>query len=239
MNNDRPPPVSTNDAGQENLRDCIANAGTLAIADAMIVVDQIAVELGRLHRSGKAHGAIGPSSIVLTDDGFAKIGGAELASLGPHRDVDIADDFCGLGWTLHFMLTGCDAIPGTCQSAGDAKAAGGTWVPGQNVLENSLRCSPAAIESVDLGVVNPIFRRLVSRDETQRYASAEELRSDLRRFGYEQCEAFSDCGEPQPAEADSSPFPRSKNSGKRRHWAAALVFVAVVVFAAASCHYWP
>ncbi|GAA4470694.1 hypothetical protein [Novipirellula rosea] len=239
MNNDRPPPVSTNDAGQENLRDCISNAGTMAIADAMIVVDQITVELGRLHRCGKAHGAIGPSNIVLTDDGVAKIGGAASASLGPHRDVDIADDFRGLGWTLHFMLTGCDAVPATRPPESDPGIAADAFVPDQNVLENSLRCSPAAVGAADLGVANPIFRRLVSRDETQRYASAEELRSDLRRLGFEQFEALSDSGEPQVAEAESSPIPRSQTSGTRRHWAAALVVVAVVVVAAASRHYWP
>ncbi|EMI22918.1 serine/threonine protein kinase [Rhodopirellula maiorica SM1] len=203
-------------AEQETLRDCISTAGTLAVADAIFVVDQIAAQLDCWHRRGKAHGAINPSNIFLTDDGFTRIGGDEIArgvsGYEFKRNADVGSDLRNLGWTLRFMLTGRDPEAPTCQSASD------------------------------LGVANPIFRRLVSRDETDCYRSAAEMRFDLRQRGFDQLEPLATSREsiaaaPQSNEDPVSQEPELRRPNVPRHWVAAAVVVVIVV-ATMSRRYW-
>ncbi|GAA5504997.1 hypothetical protein [Novipirellula caenicola] len=224
----RPPPTTAQNSEPESLRDCIANAGTLAIDDAIIVVDQIAAELDRLHRGGKVHRAISPSSIVLTDDGFARIGGGDVEPVTAAQEFDlVADvgrDLRGLGWTLHYMLSGDDPTASADPIEAEAE-------------------SVANRDTADLGAANPIFRRLVSRDETDRYESAVELRIDLRRQGFEHLEPLADSIPPITSSPESGQAPVSRElelpqPRVRRNWVAVGVVVTVIVVASVSRHYW-
>ncbi|WP_442511124.1 hypothetical protein SH528x_002790 [Novipirellula sp. SH528] len=172
----RSPPTTVADASLENLRDCINNAGTLAIADAITVVDQIASLLAVLHCNGITHGAIEPANIVLNDEGIPTLVGGECSAsiqkINPDKETarpgdegtmaaqaaDVSVDLQGLGWTLYFLLTGRGPI-------------------------NSSDLAHLDAVDAELGVANPIFRQLISQDETQRYASVNELRFDLRKRG--------------------------------------------------------
>ncbi len=172
----RSPPTTVADASLEKLQDCINNAGTLAIADAITVVDQIASLLAVLHCNGITHGAIEPANIVLNDEGLPKLVDGECSAsiqkINPDKETaspgdedtmaaqaaDVSVDLQGLGWTLYFLLTGRGPI---------------------NLNDR------AYLDAVDaeLGVASPIFRQLISQDETQQYASVDELRFDLRKRG--------------------------------------------------------
>ncbi len=163
--------------------------GPLAVEEAVAVAVQLARGLAAAHARGIVHRDVKPGNVVLTVDGTVKLldfGLAKLAEvtvtvpgvapgtvayMSPEQAcgdrLDARTDLWSLGVVLYEMLTGLRPFRG-----GNARALVHAIVDGDPEPITKLR--PETPEPVAR-----IVERLLRKDPEARYASAEELSTDL------------------------------------------------------------
>ena len=179
------------------LSEIIRTEGPLHPNRAAEITADVAAALGFAHRNGVVHRDVKPGNILITPSGQVKVadfGIAQAATTGeaavnltqagsvmgtatyfsPEQaqghSVDPRSDLYSLGCVLYEMLTARPPFAGDSPVAVAYKHVQEQPVPPSRINPNV----PPALEAVDL--------KLLAKDPAQRYASAEDLRSDLRRF---------------------------------------------------------
>jgi serine/threonine-protein kinase len=178
-----------------NVRDLIAQAGRLDVADATNYALQIAAALVHTSAQGVIHRDIKPSNIVITPAGRAKLvdlglarkedkehPGVELTVAGTTlgtfdyispeqardpRTADVRSDIYSLGCTLYHMLTGDPPYPE------------GTVL--QKLLQHQADTAPnpAAKNRRVPQNLSAVVQKMMAKDPRRRYQAAEHLVRDL------------------------------------------------------------
>jgi len=172
-----------------SLRERLRCEQTIAVADAIRIVRQVASALGEAHRRGVVHRDIKPENILLVgsealvaDFGIACVTdgatGSGLTAPGvivgtphymspeqasPDEPVDGRSDLYALGCVLFEMLSGNVPYRGASTRAVLAQHVS---APPPNLPVRRADLPPA---------LNDVLRRLLAKHRDQRYASAEEL----------------------------------------------------------------
>ncbi|MGD9710503.1 MAG: WD40 repeat domain-containing serine/threonine protein kinase [Thermomicrobiales bacterium] len=179
----------------ETLEDRLSRSSKLPVADAVSIARQVAEGLSAAHRQGLLHRDIKPGNIWLDPNGDVKlldfglaraIGGGDaltqsgllvgtLKYLSPEQargvTLDERSDLFSLGCVLYQMLTGKLPHDGT-----DAISQ----------LHSLANTQPRRIESLNQDVpadLAELTHRLLSREATQRPATAAEVASALQQMG--------------------------------------------------------
>jgi len=179
------------------LSEIIRTEGPLHPNRAAEITADVAAALGFAHRNGVVHRDVKPGNILITPSGQVKVadfGIAQAATTGESavnltqagsvmgtatyfspeqaqgHAVDPRSDLYSLGCVLYEMLTSRPPFAGDSPVAVAYKHVQEQPVPPSRINPNV----PPALEAIDL--------KLLEKDPAQRYASAEDLRSDLRRF---------------------------------------------------------
>lgn len=176
----------------EILSSRVRNRGPLPTSEAVSVLQQAGKALSYAHGLGVVHRDIKPSNLMLTQDGILKILDFGLARLGatgaaernknmfmgtpeymsPEQienpdSVDGRSDLYSLGATLFFLLTGKALFTGDQMQVARAQ------------LHQKPTPLFVARNDVDLRL-DAVFQRLVAKRPEDRYASAQELLSNLK-----------------------------------------------------------
>jgi tetratricopeptide (TPR) repeat protein/tRNA A-37 threonylcarbamoyl transferase component Bud32 len=172
----------------ETLKARLARAGALPVAEAVRITNQIASGLSAAHAAGIVHRDLKPANIMLLPDGTVKILDFGLAKvrdltltassdrlgtaayMAPEqidgRPVDRRTDLWALGVVLYEMLTGKRPFEGD-----DAISVAHAIVHREPVRPSALR--------VDTRGLDDVVFKLLRKDPTERYASAEVVASAL------------------------------------------------------------
>ncbi len=177
-----------------SLADLIAAEGTLHHDRAAEICTDVAAALGFAHRNGTVHRDVKPGNILITPSGQVKVtdfgiarafgGGDELTQTGSvmgtatyfspeqaqGKSVDPRSDLYSLGVVLFEMITGTPPFLGESPVA----------IAYKHVQEAPPR--PTSINPAVPKTLEAVIARLLAKNPNQRYASAEDLRADLRRF---------------------------------------------------------
>jgi TolB-like protein len=161
--------------------------GSLELAEALSITLQVAEALEKAHEKGIIHRDVEPANIMVPKEGSAKLidfGLAKLADttritkrgvtvgtvayMSPEQargeDIDERTDLWSLGVVLWEMLTGQPAFRGEND---------------QVVLRNILSAEPSSTKGIPPDL-DPILRRALAKEKSERYPSAGELLADLR-----------------------------------------------------------
>ncbi len=177
-----------------SLAEIIRAEGTLHPDRSAEISTDVAAALGFAHRNGTVHRDVKPGNILITPAGQVKVtdfgiarafgGGDDLTQTGSvmgtatyfspeqaqGKNVDPRSDLYSLGVVLFEMLTG------TPPFLGDSPVA----IAYKHVQEAPPR--PTSINPAIPKSLEGIISRLLAKNPDQRYASAEDVRADLRRF---------------------------------------------------------
>jgi eukaryotic-like serine/threonine-protein kinase len=199
-----PPFIATEYIDGETLRKRLSN-GPLRLIDALEVTIQLASALASAHAAGIVHRDIKPENIMLRGDGYAKVLDFGLAKLAPHAaavDSEAA--------TRNLVKTDPGAVMGTVSYMSPEQARGmpvdartDLWSLGVVLYEMSTGKVPFVGETatdVILAVVDrepiPLSRqsgafpealewivaKALTKDREDRYQTAREMMTDLRRL---------------------------------------------------------
>jgi serine/threonine-protein kinase len=180
--------------------------GAMPPAEALEVAAQMASALRAAHEAGIVHRDVKPENVMLRPDGYVKVLDFGIAKLAPHgtntaegnghnistvrthpglimgtdrymspeqargQEVDARADVWSLGCVLYEMLAGVP--PFTGETASDVVAA-------------VLKTDPAPLPQVATGTPGELQRivgKCLKKDREERYPSAEELFTDMRRL---------------------------------------------------------
>ena len=205
-----------------SLAEIIRTDGPLHPDRAADIATDVAAALGFAHRNGLVHRDVKPGNVLVTRNGQVKVAdfGIATAIAGPQHDltqagtvmgtatyfspeqaqgrpVDPRSDIYSLGVVLYEMLLGRPPF------SGDSPVA----VAYQHVQDSppSLRGSGAAVaESLEA-----VTLKLLAKNPVNRYPTAEDLRSDLRRYR----EGAHDLRPVGPAPAAERPAAPSSQAG--------------------------
>ncbi len=224
-----------------SLADILRTQGPLHPDRAAEVATDVAAALGFAHRNGLVHRDVKPGNVLVTANGHVKVAdfGIATAMVGTQteltqagtvmgtatyfspeqaqgRPVDPRSDLYALGIVLYEMLLGRPPF------SGDSPLA----VAYQHVQEGPppLRASGAAVaESLEA-----ITLKLLAKNPVNRYPTAEDLRSDLRRYreGAHDLRPASPTGARAAAPAGPPPVDYGRGSRNRRDdgWRRTLLF---------------
>ncbi len=182
----------------EALTDLIARGGSLPMTDAIAIIQQIASALGAAHQRGIVHSDLKPDNVFLVkrgesstyvkvlDFGIAKVGGAasKLTRTGvvfgtPHymspeqaagQSVDQRTDIYALGVIMYEVFTG--KVPF------DADTFMGILT--KHMFESPI--PPSATAGKQLGAVEDVILKALSKKPEARYQTMDELIADLQRI---------------------------------------------------------
>lgn len=177
-----------------SLAEIISAEGTLHPDRSAEIATDVAAALGFAHRNGTVHRDVKPGNILITPSGQVKVtdfgiarafgGGDDLTQTGSvmgtatyfspeqaqGKNVDPRSDLYSLGIVLFEMITGSPPF------LGDSPVA----IAYKHVQEAPPR--PTSINPAVPKSLEGIIARLLAKNPDQRYASAEDVRADLRRF---------------------------------------------------------
>ncbi len=179
-----------------SLADIIRSDGSLAPKRACDIASEVAAALGFAHRSGVVHRDIKPANILVSNQGVVKVAdfgiaralnaateqgltqaGAVMGTatyFSPEQAqghaLDPRSDLYSLGIVLYEMLTGQPPFSGDNPVSIAYKQVHEQPVPPSQHRPGL----PEGLEAVTL--------KLLTKNPTSRYANADELRADLRRF---------------------------------------------------------
>ena len=177
-----------------SLAEVLRAEGTLHPDRAVEICTDAAAALGFAHRNGTVHRDVKPGNILITPDGQVKVtdfgiarafgGGDELTQTGSvmgtatyfspeqaqGKNVDPRSDLYSLGIVLFEMVTGRPPF------IGDSPVA----IAYKHVQESPPR--PTSLNPAIPKPLESVIARLLAKNPAQRYPSAEEVRTDLRRF---------------------------------------------------------
>ncbi len=193
-----------------SLAEVLRAEGTLHPDRAAEICTDAAAALGFAHRNGTVHRDVKPGNILITPDGQVKVtdfgiarafgGGDELTQTGSvmgtatyfspeqaqGKNVDPRSDLYSLGIVLFEMVTGRPPF------IGDSPVA----IAYKHVQEAPPR--PTSLNPAIPKPLESVIARLLAKNPAQRYPSAEEVRTDLRRFRQ---------GEPLMSSSGAAPAP--------------------------------
>lgn len=177
-----------------SLAEIIRAEGTLHPDRSAEIATDVAAALGFAHRNGTVHRDVKPGNILITPSGQVKVtdfgiarafgGGDDLTQTGSvmgtatyfspeqaqGKNVDPRSDLYSLGIVLFEMITGNPPF------LGDSPVA----IAYKHVQEAPPR--PTSINPAVPKSLEGIIARMLAKNPDQRYASAEDVRADLRRF---------------------------------------------------------
>jgi len=229
----------------ETLKDAIQRQGPMPIGRALVVAAGVARALQAAHRKGIVHRDIKPQNILLTADGEVKVAdfGIARAATGTtivHTNTiigsahyfapeqarggytDVKSDLYSLGAVLYEMLSGQPPFEGATPVAVALKHLQEEPVP----LRKRRPEVPRSVEA--------IVTRLLAKDPSERYQSADAVLVDLRR-------SLDEIGEPlagdDGGEAGEPTQPHNGHKARRKGpwrriwpWAVAVVLLLALAF---------
>lgn len=199
-----------------SLAEVLRAEGTLHPDRAAEICTDAAAALGFAHRNGTVHRDVKPGNILITPDGQVKVtdfgiarafgGGDELTQTGSvmgtatyfspeqaqGKNVDPRSDLYSLGIVLFEMVTGRPPF------IGDSPVA----IAYKHVQESPPR--PTSLNPAIPKSLESVIARLLAKNPAQRYPSAEEVRTDLRRFRQGE-PLMTSAGEVAPTPAPAAP----------------------------------
>ena len=172
--------------------------GPLQITEALKIAEQLADGLAAAHACRVLHRDIKPSNLRLTADGRLKIldfGLAQPLPVFPHDDTASSTELAEIAGTLHYMAPE-QLRGGPLDIATDIYAAGVVlyeMLTGRRPFEHStlprltdaifheFAVAPGKLRSGIPARVDQIVLRCLAKEPGQRYVTADELSTDLRR----------------------------------------------------------